>query len=96
MSEPLVSDDPCEAIEPLLPKEPPKPNGGRPRVPDRAALAGIIFVLRTGCPWLAPEGTELWQRHDLLATVAGLVGSWCVGAAPREAPQLVRACLQTA
>jgi len=20
-------------------------------VPDRAALAGIVFVLRTGCPW---------------------------------------------
>ncbi len=48
---PLVPDDLWEAIEPLLPKEPPKPKGGRPRVPDRAALAGIVFVLRTGCPW---------------------------------------------
>jgi hypothetical protein len=28
-------------IEPLLPPEPLKPNGGRPRVPDRAAFAGI-------------------------------------------------------
>ena len=46
----LVPDDLWEAIEPLLPKEPPKPKGGRPRVPDRAALGGIVFVLRTGCP----------------------------------------------
>ena len=50
MSAPLVSDDLWEAIKPLLPKEPPKPKGGRPRVPDRAALAGIIFILRTGTP----------------------------------------------
>jgi len=46
----LVPDDLWEAIEPLLPKEQPKPNGGRPRVPDRAVLGGIVFVLRTGCP----------------------------------------------
>src|SRR5215211_2496209 len=66
---PLVSDDLWEAIEPLLPKEPPKPKGGRPRVPDRAALGGIIFVLRTGCPWrLVPQalragsGTTCWRR----------------------------------
>ena len=65
----LVPDALREAIESLLPKEPPKPNGGRPRVPDRAALAGIVFVLRTGCPWrLLPQelgrssGTTSWRR----------------------------------
>jgi transposase len=69
MNQPLVSDDLWEAIEPLLPKELPKPNGGRPRIPDRAALAGIVFVLRTGCPWrLLPtalgcgSGTTCWRR----------------------------------
>jgi transposase len=72
MVEPLVTDDLWEAVEPLLPTEPPKPKGGRPRVPDRAALGGIIFVLRTGCPWrLLPKepgygsGTTCWRRlHD--------------------------------
>ena len=69
MSTPLVPNDLWEAIQPLLLKEHPKPNGGRPRVPDRAALAGIVFVLRTGCPWrLLPKGlgcgsgTTCWRR----------------------------------
>src|ERR1043165_9240334 len=69
MNKPLVSDELWEAIEPLLPKEPPKPKGGRPRVPDRACLAGIIFVLRTGLPWgMLPaelgwgSGPTCWRR----------------------------------
>src|SRR3712207_4965250 len=69
MSLSLVSDDLWEAIEPLLPKERPKPKGGRPRVPDRSALGDIVFVLRTGCPWrLLPQelgcgsGTTCWRR----------------------------------
>ncbi|MBA2450262.1 MAG: transposase [Chloroflexi bacterium] len=45
MTQPLVSDDLWEAIQPLLPRERPKPEGGRLRVPDRAALGGFIFVL---------------------------------------------------
>src|ERR671915_1655409 len=69
MSEPLVPDDLWEAIEPLLPAEPPKPNGGRPRVPDRAAIAGIVFVLKSGIPWqMLPtelgcgSGSTCWRR----------------------------------
>jgi transposase len=37
-------------VQPLLPT-PPRRYGGRPRVDDRAALAGIIYQLRTGVPW---------------------------------------------
>jgi transposase len=48
MAKELVSDELWEAIEPLLP---PKPQGGRPRLDDRAALTGIIFVLKSGIPW---------------------------------------------
>jgi transposase len=68
MSKPLVSDDLWAAIEPLLPPEPPKPRGGRPRCDDRAALAGIIFVLRSGIPWeMLPQeigcsGMTCWRR----------------------------------
>ena len=47
----LVSDRLWREAEPLLPPEPSKPKGGRPRVPNRACLAGIAYVLRTGMPW---------------------------------------------
>ncbi len=69
MSKPLLPDDLWAVIEPLLPPEPPKPKGGRPRVPDRAALTGILFVLRSGTPWeLLPQemgcgsGMTCWRR----------------------------------
>ncbi len=65
----LVSDELWEAVEPLLPPEPPKPKGGRPRLSDRAALEGIAFVLATGTPWQevsgspgSPSGTTCWRR----------------------------------
>src|SRR5690606_11157184 len=69
MAAPLVSDELWAAIEPLLPPEPPKPKGGRPRIADRKVLAGILFVLRTGIPWeyLPQEtgcgsGMTCWRR----------------------------------
>ena len=69
MSKPLVSDDLWAIVSPLLPIEPPKPRGGRPRVPDRACLTGIIFVLKTGIAWedLPMEmgcgsGVTCWRR----------------------------------
>ena len=65
----MVSDELWEAIEPLLPPESPKPKGGRPRVPNRAALAGIVFVLKSGIPWeMLPQemgcgsGSTCWRR----------------------------------
>ncbi len=69
MAKPLVSDELWERIKPHLPPEPPKPKGGRPRVPDRASLTGILFVLKTGMPWeyLPQEmgcgsGMTCWRR----------------------------------
>ena len=69
MPKPLVSDALWELIEPLLPREPPKPKGGRPRLSDRAALTGILFVLRSGLPWeMLPlelgcgSGMTCWRR----------------------------------
>ncbi len=69
MAFPLVSGALWSIIEPLLPVVPPWPRGGRPRVPDRAALTGILFVLRTGIQWeMLPlemecgSGITCWRR----------------------------------
>jgi transposase len=69
MAKELVSDELWEIVEPLLPEEPPKPKGGRPRLDDRAALTGILFVLKSGIPWeMLPQemgcgsGVTCWRR----------------------------------
>jgi transposase len=65
----LVPDELWKELEPLLPKEPPKPKGGRPTVANRAALVGIVFILRTGAAWrMLPKelgcgsGVTCWRR----------------------------------
>lgn len=56
MSGALVSDKLWEIVEPLLPPEPPRPKGGRPRIPNRAALEGIIYVLKSGMQEVSRSG----------------------------------------
>ena len=47
-------------MEPLLPPRKAHPLGcHRPRVPDRAAMDAIFFVLRTGCQWNALNATGI-------------------------------------
>ena len=66
----LVSDGLWDQVEPLLPPVPePSPLGGRPRVTNRQALTGVVFVLRTGIPWQAlptemgcGSGSTCWRR----------------------------------
>ena len=71
MAKPVLDDNLWELIEPLLPL--PKPRRfrypGRKPVSNRAALTGILFVLKTGILWeyLPKEmgcgsGTTCWRR----------------------------------
>ena len=71
-----------EAIEPLLPHELLKPKGGCPRIPASGALGGIIFILRTECPWrLLPKELGCGSGTNVLATAARLATSRRLAAA---------------
>ena len=72
MIEELVPDGLWERVAPLLP--PPKPrrhrHPGRRPIDDRAALAGIVFVLKTGITWnqlptsvVGCSGVTCWRRQ---------------------------------
>jgi transposase len=70
MAKPLLPDGLWAIIEPILPPLPsPSPKGGRPPIPHRQALTGILFVLKTGIQWedLPIEmncgcGMSCWRR----------------------------------
>jgi len=70
MAAELLPEELWIEIKPLLPlPPPPSSKGGRPPVDNKAALKGIIFVLRCGVPWqrLPTEafhvsGSSCWRR----------------------------------
>src|SRR5918998_2810207 len=69
MAKPILDDELWAVIAPVFPPDPPRPKGGRPRVPHRAVLTGILFVLRTGIPWEdlpqklgCGSGMTCWRR----------------------------------
>ena len=69
MSTPLLPDALWNLIQPMLPSIRRRLKGGRPRLPDRACLTGILFVLRSGIPWeMLPQelgcgsGMTCWRR----------------------------------
>ena len=69
MVQPLVPDALWAHMAPLFPPEPSKAKGGRPRVPERAALTGTLCVLKSGIPWeMLPQemgcgsGMTYWRR----------------------------------
>jgi len=69
MATPLLPDELWSLIQPMLPPPRSKPKGGRPRLPDRACLTGVLFVLRSGIPWeMLPQelgcgsGMSCWRR----------------------------------
>ena len=48
-----IPDALWERIDLLLPVYKASPKGGRPRLPMRNVVGGILYVLRTGCQWKA-------------------------------------------
>ncbi|WP_435855928.1 transposase [Streptomyces lydicus] len=56
----LVPDDLWARVAPLLPPAPERRHRycGRLRVPDRTALASIVYVLRTGIAWREPPSGQ--------------------------------------
>jgi len=64
-----VTDSTGELVEPLLPKRPRRPKGGRPPANDRAALSGILSRYVRGFPgrtcrarWATARGGTCWRR----------------------------------
>jgi len=46
-----ISDEIWDNISNLLPDEKPNDTVGRPIIPYRKVMDGILYVLRTGCQW---------------------------------------------
>lgn len=68
---PDLTDELWQAIAPRLPVRPAHcPKGGHPWADDKAALRGILYLLRQGCKWQAiprkdldcPSGSTCWRR----------------------------------
>ena len=58
-----IPDALWEQMVPLLPPRPSHPLGcHNPRVPDRAAMDAIFFVLRTGSQWGALNATGICSK----------------------------------
>ncbi len=69
MSEDLLTDELWRRLAPLIPARPRRFRyPGRRPVDDRVALAGILFVLRTGVAWrdlpkaVGCSGVTCWRR----------------------------------
>lgn len=63
----LLTDAQWEKIQPLLPKRPTRPQGGRPPANDRKVLEGILWILRSGARWQDlpdefPHPSTCWRR----------------------------------
>jgi transposase len=69
MAKPILDEALWAVLELRLAPDPPRPRGGRPRIPQRQVLTGILFVLRSGIPWeMLPKelgcgsGMTCWRR----------------------------------
>jgi hypothetical protein len=61
----LLPDSLRDLVEPFLPVPPPRPNGGRPRVPAQACLTGILLCSEAEFLADVAAGAGLRLRDDL-------------------------------
>lgn len=64
---PYLNDEQWLMISDLFPHPPVSPRGGRPRVPPRACLEGVLWVLHSGARWKDlperyPSPATCWRR----------------------------------
>jgi len=63
-----LTDEQWSLIEDLFPEILPGPEGGRPVVPPRPCIEGILWMLRSGARWKDlpkrfPSTSTCWRRH---------------------------------
>jgi transposase len=80
----LLTDELWNTVALYLPEHAPSPKGGRPRVPDRDCLRGILFVLREGIRWQSlpkemgcGSGSTCWRRFHEWAAAGVWHNSHC-------------------
>src|SRR5215204_2841992 len=70
-----LTDAQWERLRPLLP--PRKPRTGRPANDHRTVIDGILWVLRTGCPWRAlPTRFGSWKTASSRFYLWQRAGVW--------------------
>jgi putative transposase len=78
----------ADFIEPILRRHDPEPHTGRPRIDQRKALDGIIYVMRTGCQWNALPKTfgddssvhrtfQRWVELGIFRTIWAAIAESC-------------------
>jgi transposase len=76
-----------QQMHPLLPTEKEPDTPGRPPVPFRKVMNGILFVLRTGCQWKALPGCygsgstahrrfQQWVRSGIIDAIVRMMIDW--------------------
>lgn len=78
---PFLSNSQWLLIADLFPDRPVSPQGGRPRVPSRPCLEGILWVLASGARWKDlperyPSPATCWRRLDEWTRDGRFLAAW--------------------